>query len=467
MPLVTAFKTYDIRGRLDHDLNDAVAYGLGRAFGRRFDPGQVVIGRDARASSPTLAHFLAGGLMAEGVDVIDLGLCGTEEVYHATDHLRVGGGIMVTASHNPIDYNGFKLVGQGAAPILPDEGFLDLKPMVAAGGFGPAKNRRGTRTQLNTRMVYARQVCEMIDPSALRPMKILVNAGNGAAGPTFDAIARALQDMGAPLEFVRMHHAPDATFPNGIPNPLLSENQPATAGAVRKSGADLGIAWDGDFDRCFFFDETGAFVPGEYVVGLIVSAVLAAEPGARIVHDSRVQWNTRRIVEAAGGTAVAAPTGHALVKAAMRAEGAAYGGEMSAHHYFREFMYCDSGMIPWLMVIAHLSRCGQKLGEAVAEMRVAHPSSGEINTRHPDPDGAMALVEASMAMDAREISRMDGLSMAFDGWRFNLRKSNTEPLLRLNVETLGDTELLERKTAQLLHLVSSHGASNGRTSQAA
>ncbi|MEM9250301.1 MAG: phosphomannomutase [Pseudomonadota bacterium] len=457
MPPVTAFKAYDIRGQLDHDLNDAVAYGLGRAYARRFDPGVVVIGRDTRASSPTLAHFLATGLTAEGVDVIDIGLCGTEEVYHATDHLAAGGGIMVTASHNPIDYNGFKLVGPGAAPILPEEGFLDLKAMVAAGGYGAARPRRGTRSQLNTRMVYARHVCEMIDPAALRPMKVLVNAGNGTAGPTFDAVARTLRDMGAKLDFVRLHHDPDPAFPNGIPNPLLPENQPATAEAVRKSGADLGIAWDGDFDRCFLFDETGAFVPGEYIVGLIASAMLVRAPGARIVHDPRVQWATQRIVKAAGGTPVAAPTGHALVKAAMRAEGAAYGGEMSAHHYFREFMYCDSGMIPWLMVIAHLSRSGQTLGQAVAEMRAAHPSSGEINTPHPDPDGTMARVEASMAMGAHEVCRLDGLSMAFDTWRFNLRKSNTEPLLRLNVETLGDPELLERQTAQLLRLIRPHG----------
>ncbi len=443
MRQLPCFKSYDIRGTVGVDLTEAIVRDTGRAFARVMEPGTVVMGRDIRDSSETLAEALAQGLTAEGVEVIDIGLCGTEEVYFATDHLGAGGGLMVTASHNPIGDNGVKMVGPGATPISRETGLGAMRDLVAAGGFGPGAPRPGSRRAGDARAAYVARVLSFIDPAALRPMTILVNAGNGAAGPTFDALAAALDRAGAPLSFHRLHHAPDARFPNGIPNPLLPENRPVTGQAVREHKADFGVAWDGDFDRCFLFDETGAFVDGEYIVGLLAAAMLAQHPGARIVHDPRVMWNTQRIVRQAGGTAVLSRTGHALMKQVMRAEDAVYGGEMSAHHYFRDFMYCDSGMIPWLLIAAHMSATGQPLSALVAEMRERHPSSGEINFHLADPQAAVAAVEARYA-GGGEVDRLDGLSVAFEDWRFSLRRSNTEPVVRLNVEHLGDREALQR-----------------------
>ncbi len=442
------FKAYDIRGRVGDNLDEDLAHALGRAVAATLDPGQVVLGHDIRESSVPLEQALARGLTEGGVDAITIGLCGTEEVYFATHRLGAGAGIMVTASHNPIDYNGMKLVGPGAAP-LPDATFRALENRTLSGDFGPVSATPGKYTGADMRPLYVAHVTGLIDPAALAPVKLVANAGNGCAGPTFDAILEALVAKGARIEVVRLHHDPDGRFPNGIPNPLLPENQPVTAKAVRAAGADLGLAWDGDFDRCFFFDETGAFVPGEYMVGIIAQAALAREPGARIVHDPRVIWNTQARVAAADGTAIVSRTGHALVKAAMREADAAYGGEMSAHHYFRDFMFCDTGMVPWLMVLAAMEKTGQSLGEMVAGMRAAFPSSGEINFRVADAVAMMAGIEADYAAEAETIDKLDGLSMAFADWRFNLRMSNTEPLLRLNVETRGDPALLALKVAAL------------------
>ncbi len=440
---LSAFKAYDIRGRVGEDLDEDFAWRVGRAFARAMRPGRAVLGRDVRDSSPALAAAIARGLADEGVDVADLGLCGTEEVYFATDHLGAGGGLMVTASHNPLGDNGVKLIGPGARPISRASGLAEIEALVEAGDFGPPAAARGRIAAADTRAAYVARVLSFVDRAALRPLKVLVNAGNGAAGPSFDAIAAALAD--APLDLVRMHHDPDPAFPNGIPNPLLPENRPPTAAAVVAHGADLGVAWDGDFDRCFVFDETGAFVDGEYIVGLLAAAMLAGHPGAKIVHDPRVMWNTQAVVAAAGGEAVLSRTGHALMKEKMREVDAVYGGEMSAHHYFRDFMYCDSGMIPWLLVAGHMSATGRPLSALVAERRAAHPSSGEINFRLGDAEAAVAAVEAEFARGA-EIDRLDGLSAAFPGWRFNLRRSNTEPVVRLNVETRGDAVLLAEKT---------------------
>ncbi|KMW56299.1 Phosphomannomutase [Candidatus Rhodobacter oscarellae] len=425
-------------------------YKLGRVFAQVQNPGTVVVGHDARDSSPELTDAIARGLMDAGVDVLDLGLCGTEEVYFATDHLKAGGGIMITASHNPMGDNGAKVIAAGARPISRASGLALMEEKVEQGDLGEKAAKPGARRVVDPRSNYVERVLSFADMGALRPMKVVVNAGNGAAGPTFDAIAAALAD--APIEFIRIHHAPDESFPNGIPNPLLTENRAATADPVRAHGADLGVAWDGDFDRCFFFDETGAFVDGEYVVGLLSAAILAGSEGQRVVHDPRIIWNTQRIVGAAGGRAVASCTGHALVKEVMRAEDAVYGGEMSAHHYFRDFMYCDSGMIPWVLVLAHMSATGLPLSALVADMRAQHPSSGEINFRLADADAAVAAVEAECATGA-EIDRLDGLSASFEDWRFNLRKSNTEPVVRLNVETLGDPGLLAEKTAMLRSVI--------------
>ena len=448
-----AFKSYDIRGRVGEDLDEDFAYRMGRAFVRVMQPGCVVLGRDIRDSSPMLQAAIARGLMDEGADVLDIGLCGTEEVYFATDHLGAGGGMMVTASHNPIGDNGVKVIGPGARPISRATGLGEMEALVEADDFGAAK-ALGVLTQVDARADYVARVLSFVDLASLKPLKLLVNAGNGAAGPTFDAIAAAL--AGTPLEFVRMHHQADGSFPHGIPNPLLPENRPVTGDAVLAHGADFGVAWDGDFDRCFLFDETGGFIDGEYIVGLLAAAVLAKTPGAKIVHDPRVMWNTQSVVAKAGGEAVVSQTGHALVKEKMRGVDAAYGGEMSAHHYFRDFMYCDSGMIPWLLIAAHMSASGQTLSALVNGMRARHPSSGEINFRISDPNAAVAAVQAEFAQGA-VIDRLDGLSASFADWRFNLRQSNTEPVVRLNVETRGDAALLADKTAAISALLNSFG----------
>lgn len=384
--------------------------------------------------------------MAAGAEVLALGLCGTEEMYFATDHLGADAGIEVTASHNPMDYNGMKLVGAGAKPLT-TEVFQAVKAKAEAGAFGPAQT--GRVMSVNPRAAYVARLLSFVDVAALRPLKVLVNAGNGAAGPSFDALAAGLAAAGAPFEFIRMHHAPDGRFPNGIPNPLLAENQPVTAEAVRAHGADLGVAWDGDFDRCFLFDETGAFVAGEYVVGLLAEVFLKKEPGAVIVHDPRVVWNTQDIVARAGGRAVMAPTGHAYLKAAMRAHNAAYGGEMSAHHYFRDFMCCDSGMIPWLVVAELMGRSGQSLSQLLAARRAAFPSSGEVNFTVADAKKITAKIAYTYGAQAEDVDHLDGHSFDMGAWRFNLRSSNTEPLLRLNVEARGDARLVALKLAEL------------------
>ena len=452
MSRLSCFKSYDVRGTLGVDLDDGIAYRIGRAFAQVIRPGRVVTGRDNRESSRDLQDAVNAGLQDGGSDVLDIGLCGTEEVYFATSHLSTGGGLMVTASHNPIDCNGIKMVRAGSRPLSGDAGLPDIKALAETRAWTPTP--RGGCSKHDTRDAYADRVLSFIDAGRLTPMKILVNAGNGVGGPAFDAIAARLAAAGAPLEFARLDHEPDGSFPHGIPNPLLPENRPRTADAVRAHRADFGVAWDGDFDRCFLFDHTGAFVAGEYVVGLLAAAFLPKEPNARIVHDPRVIWNTLDVVTRGGGVAVASRTGHALVKARMREADAVYGGEMSAHHYFRNFMYCDSGMIPWLMIAEHMAVTGQSLSSLVARMRARFPSSGEINFLLPDPQAAMDRVEATYSGAAvGGVDRLDGLSMTFAAWRLNLRRSNTEPMLRLNVETRGDRALLDRKVAELTSLI--------------
>lgn len=452
MTRIPCFKAYDIRGKVGIDLDADFASRLGRAVAARLAPVSVVIGHDVRESSPELAAALAEGLVRAGVEVLDLGLCGTEEVYFATDHLGAAAGIMVTASHNPVEYNGFKLIGPGARP-LKDTEFRGIEALVAVPPEPGLATPQGTVRLVDTRQAYVKRVLSFIDPAALLPFRLVANAGNGAAGPTFDAIAQALADRGARLDIRRVHHQPDGSFPNGVPNPLLPENHAATGDVVRASRADFGVAWDGDFDRCFFFDETGAAVPGEYVVGLLARSMLEREEAGLIVHDPRVVWNTRRIVAALGGQPVAAPVGHVFMKDRMRRTNASYGGEMSAHHYFRDFMYCDSGMIPLLLILALLSRTGRTLGEEVAEMRRRHPSSGEINFRVADPARVVAEIRSRFQAEAQGIDEMDGLSLEFRDWRFNLRCSNTEPLLRLNVETAGCPVVLAERQGELSDLI--------------
>ncbi|PTX00106.1 phosphomannomutase [Pararhodobacter aggregans] len=452
MPM-TCFKAYDIRGKLGEDLDETIAHAIGRAFAEALGARRVVLGRDIRASSESLAAAVAEGLVAQGVEVLDLGLSGTEEMYFATSHFAADGGICVTASHNPMDYNGMKMVKAGSAPLDPATDLARVKALAESGAFAPAPQPGRVIPAEGARDAYVARVLSFVDIPALRPLKLLVNAGNGAAGPTFDAIMTALEAQGAPLSVVRMHHQPDGRFPNGIPNPLLDENQPATAEAVRAAGADLGIAWDGDFDRCFFFDAEGRFTPGEYLVGLLAEAFLAKEPGAKIVHDPRVVWNTLDVVSAAGGQAIQSRTGHAFIKQAMRETGAVYGGEMSAHHYFRDFVACDSGMIPWLLVVELMGRRGQTLAQMVDARRAAFPSSGEINFRVADTAAAIARVEAAFAPGALSRDDTDGLSLCFADWRLNLRASNTEPLLRLNVESRANPDLVAARVDQIRALI--------------
>ena len=446
MTTLTCFKPYDIRGRIGPELNEGVAALIGRAFAQTLGANRVVLGRDCRASSASIAEAVAVGLRAAGADVLDLGLCGTEEVYFATAHLVAYGGIMVTASHNPMDYNGMKLVMAGSAPVEPAL-LSQIRALAESASF--TESRLGTLHHVDTRAAYVDRVLSFIDIAALRPLTILVNAGNGTAGPTFDAIAAELTRRGAPLTFIRHNHTADGTFPNGIPNPLLPENQPQTAQATIAAQADFAVAWDGDFDRCFLFDHDGGFVAGEYVVGLLAEAFLAKEPNATIIHDPRIIWNTQDVVARAKGHAVMAPTGHAYLKAAMRKTGAVYGGEMSAHHYFRDFMACDSGMIPWLLVAELLSRRGQSLRDVLAERRAAFPSSGEVNFRVASVTASVAKIEAAYAPTATTRNDVDGLSLEFRDWRFNLRASNTEPLLRLNVEARGRSDLVAKKLAEI------------------
>lgn len=449
--MLSCFKAYDIRGCLGEDLDEDIARRIGRAFALVLGARKVCVGRDCRTSSEALMAACVEGLLAAGAQVLDLGLCGTEEMYHAVTHFAADGGIEITASHNPMDYNGMKMVRAGSAPLEP--AVMRQVHDLADGAVFPAEGQGQVHRATGARAAYVVTVAGFADPATLRPLHILVNCGNGAAGPTFDALAEELGVQGAPFRYTRLHHEPDGSFPNGIPNPLLPENQPVTAEAVRAAGADLGVAFDGDFDRCFFFDETGAFIPGEYVVALLASAFLGKEPGATIIHDPRVIWATRDAVARGGGRAVMARTGHAFLKAAMRETGAVYGGEMSAHHYFRDFMACDSGMIPWLLVAELMGRTGQPLSALVGRMRAGFPSSGEINFRVEDAVVVVARVEAALAGQAQARDLTDGLSLDFGRWRLNLRSSNTEPLLRLNVEARGDADLLAEKVQAIRSLI--------------
>ena len=388
---LNCFGTYDIRGRLGVDLDETVAYRIGRGFAQVMDPGHVIVGRDARESSHVLCAALTEGLRAEGVAVSDMGLCGTEEIYYATGAAGAGGGIMVTASHNPIDYNGMKLVGRASRPIDPDTVFRAIHDAAAA-DLGPVSATEGTYQIVDVREKFAAHVCDFVDAGALRPIKVLMNAGNGPAGQAADAIGRELTRRGANISVERQFWEVDSAFPNGIPNPLLPENRCVTAEAVLNCGADIGVAWDGDFDRSFFFPETGAFVDGEYVVAILAKSFLDDDPSAHVVHDPRVIWATQDTVAACGGVAQVTKVGHAFMKTAMRRTNAVYGGEMSAHHYFRDFFFCDSGMIPWLKIVELMSRSGLNLSELVANLRARFPSSGEINFRVADPRAEIAAM---------------------------------------------------------------------------
>ena len=445
-----AFKPYDIRGKVPAELNEAMAYKVGRAFVAELQPqGPVAVCRDIRLSSPGLATAVSRGLHDAGVDTRDIGIGGTEMTYFAAARPGMGGGIMVTASHNPADYNGMKLVRAGAVPVSGDSGLVELERRVREDDLGPRAARTGRRHSENILAAYVAKLLSFVEVGKLKPLRIVANAGNGCAGPILDALAPHL-----PFSFIRVNHEPDGTFPNGVPNPMLEENHPATAKAVLANQADLGIAWDGDFDRCFFFDEKGNFVDGYYIVGILARQLLRNAPGAAVIHDPRLTWNTIEMVQAAGGVPVQCKTGHAFVKERMRKENAVYGGEVSAHHYFRDFAYCDTGMVPWLVMAAIMSETGQSLSAILADPMRAYPSSGEINSKVADPAAAIARVCAAFEPQATKKDETDGMSLEFgDRWRFNLRSSLTEPILRLNVEARGDRPLMQARTAEIVRLI--------------
>jgi phosphomannomutase/phosphomannomutase/phosphoglucomutase len=449
MARLDSFKAYDVRGRIPDELDEALAYDIGRAFAAFVKPRQVAVGYDIRLSSPALAAALKRGLRDSGSDVLDIGLFGTEGAYFATFAGRLDGGAMVTASHNPPDYNGMKFVREEARPLSGDTGLFEMRDLIARGALPVKVARPGGERPLDIGPQYLKHLLSYVEIDKLRPLKVVVNAGNGGAGLIVDQLERHL-----PFEFVKVNNEPDGTFPHGVPNPMLEENRAATADVVRSSGADVGLAWDGDYDRCFFFDEHGQFIEGYYLVGLLAETFLRLEPGARIVHDPRLTWNTLDIVRRNGGTAVLCKSGHAFIKAKMREVDAAYGGEMSAHHYFRRFSYCDSGMIPWLLVLAVMSARGAPLSALVGERMRLYPASGEINRRLTgDSRAILARVRAHYESAAAALDLTDGLSLEFERWRFNLRGSNTEPLVRLNVEARADEALMREKTAEVLRLI--------------
>lgn len=446
---ITCFKSYDVRGKVPDELNEEVAYCIGIAYAQFLRPRKVVVGRDVRISSEGLCRALSEGLMDSGVDVFDIGLCGTEIVYFSTFYEKMDGGIMVTASHNPKDYNGMKFVREQAKPISGDSGLNIIRDMTRDARKA-GKARKGEIHLLDIKEKYIKHLLGYIDINTLRPYKIVVNAGNGCAGRIIDILETHL-----PFTFIKINHEPDGAFPNGVPNPLLPENRDATINAIKEHNADIGIAWDGDFDRCFLFDEQGNFIEGYYIVGLLASAILERHPGAKIIHDPRLTWNTIDIVTKAGGITVMSKTGHAFIKERMRMENALYGGEMSAHHYFRDFSFCDSGMIPWLMAVEIMGKTGKTLSELVKKRIKIFSVSGEINRRLGNPDAAIKFIEDNYGKDAVLIDYTDGLSMEFSDWRFNLRCSNTEPVLRLNVEARGSDRLMRDRTGELLELIDS------------
>lgn len=449
------FKTYDIRGVLGEQLNEDIAYRIGRAYAEFMRPESVVVGGDNRLSSETLKQALVQGLRDAGTDVFDIGLSGTEEVYFATFHLGVDGGIQITASHNPINYNGMKLVGQGARPISGENGLNEIRRLAEINQFQPAdEQRRGSYQKISVSDAYTDHLLSYVDlKNFTRPLTLVINSGNGAAGHVIDDIEKRFHSAQLPVNLIKIHHQPDGTFPHGIPNPLLPECRQDTAEAVRHHRADLGIAFDGDFDRCFIFDEQGEFIEGYYIVGLLAASFLKKSPGAKVIHDPRLTWNTLDIVRKGGGTPVMSKTGHAFIKQAMRNEDAIYGGEMSAHHYFRDFAYCDSGMIPWLLVAELLNIENKSIHGLVGERQQAFPSSGEINSTLTNAQAAITRVLEHYSADAERVDSTDGISVEYPEWRFNLRSSNTEPVVRLNVESKSDPELMKTKTAELLKLL--------------
>ena len=451
-----AFKAYDVRGIVPSELNPDLAYRVGRAFADELGPAKVCIGYDIRLSGPDLAEAFGRGLTDAGVDVIDLGLVGTEMVYFATAFYGYDGGVMITASHNPPEYNGLKMVREGSRPVSGDTGLFDIERRAFEQKW--ERNGEGTRETKDVYDDFVAHLLTIVSPDELKPLKVLCDVGNGASGVALEKLLPKL-----PLEAGRRLFEPDGNFPNGVPNPILPESRAGTEDELAAGDYDFGVAWDGDYDRCFFFDEKGRFIEGYYIVGLLAQAILANDADQRIVYDPRLTWCTEEIVGKMGGEAVICKSGHAFIKEKMRAVDAIYGGEMSAHHYFKSHWYCDSGMIPFLLVARLVSQTGRTLGDLVSEMEANYPCSGEINSKVADVPGTIAKIEAAF-FEGGKIERIDGLSISYPAqktasgddqvaWRFNLRGSNTEPVIRLNVETKGDADLMRRKTELLLGMI--------------
>jgi phosphomannomutase len=448
MEKIASFKAYDIRGKVPGDLNTELAYKVGKSVVKYLNAKKILIGRDVRKSSPELAEALTKGITENGADVYDLGLCGTEMIYFGTPHLDADAGVMITASHNPPEYNGLKFVKKGSVPMGYESGLSDVEKMILIGDYEIEDAAKGKVEKIDLMDEFIKNLNQFYDPQKIKDFKVVVNAGNGCIGPALDALEPNL-----PIKMIKVFHEPDSNFPNGVPNPLLPENRQPTIDALKEHNADLGVAWDGDYDRCFFFDEKGNFIEGYYIVGLLAKSILKKNPGEKIVHDPRLTWNTIKEVKAAGGEAVQSKSGHAFIKQKMREVNAIYGGEMSAHHYFRDNYYSDSGIIPFVLIMQLMSEENKTLGELVEEMVAAYPCSGEINTKLENPEAKLEEIKAKYSDGKMET--VDGVSVEYDNWRFNVRLSNTEPLIRLNVESKGDKKLMEEKTKELLDLIRS------------
>jgi phosphomannomutase len=448
MNKIACFKAYDVRGKVPLELNIDLAYKIGRAFSKFLIAKKIVIGYDIRKSSIEISDALKNGLTDSGVDVIDIGLCGTEMIYFSTPHFDADGGIMITASHNPPEYNGMKFVGKGSVPVGYDSGLNEVEKMIVIDELGEVSKTKGTVTKKDVMNDFINNLSKFYDPKKIDSFKVVVNAGNGCAGLSLDQLEPKL-----PIKMIKIFNNPDGEFPNGVPNPMLEENRKLTIDAIKKENAHLGVAWDGDYDRCFFFDEKGNFIEGYYIVGLLAKSILKKHPGENIVHDPRLVWNTIEVVEKAGGKAVVSKSGHAFIKQKMREVNSIYGGEMSAHHYFRDNSYSDSGMIPFLLILELMSVEKKTLAQLVDEMIADYPCSGEINSTVDEPAGKIKEIEKKYS-DGK-IDELDGISIEYPNWRFNLRMSNTEPILRLNVESRGDEKLMREKTEELLKIIKS------------
>lgn len=446
MEKIPCFKAYDIRGKVPSELNPDLAYKIGQAFVKLTGAKSVVIGHDVRVSSEELSEALSNGLRDSGADVTDIGLCGTEMIYFGTSHLGLDGGIMITASHNPPEYNGMKFVKKNSVPVSYDSGLSEMEKMILAGNLPAKSATQGKYIQQDITDAFMENLNRFYDVKKVTPCKVVVNAGNGCVGPILDRLEPIL-----PVTMIKLFNNPDSSFPNGVPNPMYEANRIPTINAIKEHKADLGVAWDGDYDRCFFFDGNGNFIEGYYIVGLLAKSILKTNPGEKIIHDPRLTWNTEEVVKAAGGQTVQSKSGHAFIKEKMREVNSIYGGEMSAHHYFRDNAYSDSGVIPFLLVLQLISEEKKGLGELVSEMMSNYPCSGEINTTIADP--AAKIKQITELYKTGEIDYTDGVSISFADWRFNLRMSNTEPILRLNVESRGNEALMKEKTDELLALI--------------